>query len=334
MRSDRLIGGAATAIALLAIVVLAIVVLVGSTPADAQTPYPTRPIECVIPFAPGGPTDTAIRIIQPQLSANLGVPLVLVNKAGGGGALGMDAVAKAKPDGYTLAATVRSTVTILPATQPDVTYKLSDFAVVGAFAVDSQVVLVKAGSPWKTLEELVEFAKKNPGKLSYGTAGLGTNSFFTMELLKLTYGLDMTHVPFGGSGPVKNAVLGGHVQVGAASLSPMLSVLRSGDVVALATSATKRIASIPNVPTMTEKGQPDASLSTWAEIYAPAKTPKAVVDRLAQTLEKTMKDPAVVSAIEKAGLVVEYHGPEDTLKLIQRENEIVTRLAKQLGLGK
>jgi tripartite-type tricarboxylate transporter receptor subunit TctC len=334
MRSDRLIGAAATAIALLAIVVLAIVVLVGSTPADAQTPYPTRPIECVIPFAPGGPTDTAIRIIQPQLSANLGVPLVLVNKAGGGGALGMDAVAKAKPDGYTLAATVRSTVTILPATQPDVTYKLSDFAVVGAFAVDSQVVLVKAGSPWKTLEELVEFAKKNPGKLSYGTAGLGTNSFFTMELLKLTYGLDMTHVPFGGSGPVKNAVLGGHVQVGAASLSPMLSVLRSGDVVALATSATKRIASIPNVPTMTEKGQPDASLSTWAEIYAPAKTPKAVVDRLAQALEKTMKDPAVVSAIEKAGLVVEYHGPEDTLKLIQRENEIVTRLAKQLGLGK
>jgi len=292
MRSDRLIAGAASAIALLAIGVLAIVVLVGSAPADAQTPYPTRPIECVIPFAPGGPTDTAIRIIQPQLSANLGVPLVLVNKAGGGGALGMDAVAKAKPDGYTLAATVRSTVTILPATQPDVTYKLSDFAIVGAFAVDSQVVLVKAGSPWKTLEELVEFAKKNPGKLSYGTAGLGTNSFFTMELLKLTYGLDMTHVPFGGSGPVKNAVLGGHVQVGA------------------------------------------ASLSTWAEIYAPAKTPKAVVDRLAQALEKTMKDPAVVSAIEKAGLVVEYHGPEDTLKLIQRENEIVTRLAKQLGLGK
>ncbi len=325
MRRDRVIAAVATTLAVL---------LGGGARAGAQTPYPTRPIECVIPFAPGGPTDTAIRIIQPQLSANLGVPLVLVNKAGGGGALGMDAVAKAKPDGYTLAATVRSTVTILPATQPDVTYKLSDFAVVGAFAVDSQVVLVKAGSPWKTLEELVDFAKKNPGKLSYGTAGLGTNSFFTMELLKLTYGLDMTHVPFGGSGPVKNAVLGGHVQVGAASLSPMLSVLRSGDVVALVTSATRRIPSIPNVPTMTEKGQPDASLSTWAEIYAPAKTPRPVVERLAQALEKTMKDPAVVSAIEKAGLVVEYHGPQDTLKLIQRENEIVTRLAKQLGLGK
>src|SRR5207247_4671367 len=238
MRSDRLIAAAATVMVLLG----------ASGPARAQAPYPTRPIECVIPFAPGGPTDTAIRIIQPQLSANLGVPLVLVNKAGGGGAPGRDAVAKAKPDGYPLAATVRSTVTILPATQPDVTYKLSDFAVVGAYAVDSQVVLVKSGSPWKTLEELVEFAKKNPGKLSYGTAGLGTNSFFTMELLKLTYGLDMTHVPFGGSGPVKNAVLGGHVQGGAASLSPMLSVLRSGEVVALAISAPKRVAAIASVP--------------------------------------------------------------------------------------
>src|SRR6266478_2949331 len=324
MRSDRFMGAAATVMVLLA----------GNAPARAQAPYPTRPIECVIPFAPGGPTDTAIRIIQPQLSANLGVPLVLVNKAGGGGALGMDAVAKAKPDGYTLAATVRSTVTILPATQPDITYKISDFAVVGSYVVDSQVILVKAGAPWKTLEDLIDHAKKNPGKLSYGSAGLGTNSFFTMELLKLTYGLDMTHVPFGGSGPVKNALLGGHVQVGAAALSPTLSVIRSGDVVALVTGAAKRIATIPNVPTMTEKGQPDASLSTWAEIYAPAKTPKAIVDRLAQALAKTMKDPAVIAAIEKAGLVVEQHGPEATLKLIQRENEIVTRVAKQLGLGK
>jgi tripartite-type tricarboxylate transporter receptor subunit TctC len=314
--------------------VAAMVALAGVAPSDAQVPYPTRPIEFVIPFAPGGPTDTAIRIIQPQLSANLGVPLVLVNKAGGGGALGMDAVAKAKPDGYTLAATVRSTVTILPATQPDITYKISDFAVVGSYVVDSQVILVKAGAPWKTLEDLIDHAKKNPGKLSYGSAGLGTNSFFTMELLKLTYGLDMTHVPFGGSGPVKNALLGGHVQVGAAALSPTLSVIRSGDVTALVTGAAKRIATIPNVPTMTEKGQPDASLSTWAEIYAPAKTPKAIVDRLAQALEKTMKDPAVIAAIEKAGLVVEQHGPEATLKLIQRENEIVTRVAKQLGLGK
>jgi len=317
------------------IALVAIALVLGAPPAGglAQS-YPTRPVEFIIPFAPGGPTDTAIRLIQPQLSANLGVPVVLVNKAGGGGALGMDAVAKAKPDGYTLAATVRSTLTILPATQPDVAYKISDFAAIGTYAVDSQVVVVKSGASWKTLEELVDHAKKNPGKLSYGSAGQGTNSFFTMELLKLAYGLDIAHVPFGGSGPVKNALLGGHVQVGAAALSPVLSVIRSGDITALVTSTTRRSPAVPNVPTMTEKGHADASLSTWAELWAPAKTPKPVLDRLVQALDKTMKDPAVVSAIEKAGLQVEYNDPAVTLKLVERENEVVRTVVRKLGLGK
>ena len=314
------------------VIVATLALIAAALPAVAQQ-YPTRAIEFVIPFATGGPTDTAIRVIQPQLAANLGVPVVLVNKAGGGGAVGMDGVAKAKPDGYTLAATVRSTVTILPATQPDVTYKLADFAVVGSYAYDSGVVLVKAGAPWKTLEELVAEAKKNPGKMTYGSAGLGTNSFFNMELIKQAYGIELAHVPFGGSGPVKNAVLGGHIPVGAAALSAVLSVVRSGDVVALATSASKRMAAIPGTPTMTEKGHPDASLSTWMEIYAPAKTPKAIVDRLSAALEKTMKDPAAIAAIEKAGLTVEYHDPAATRALIERENEVVARLAKKLSVG-
>jgi tripartite-type tricarboxylate transporter receptor subunit TctC len=314
------------------VVVTTLVMLAVALPATAQQ-YPTRPIEFVIPFATGGPTDTAIRLIQPTLAANLGVPVVLVNKPGGGGAVGMDGVAKAKPDGYTVAATVRSTVTILPATQPDVTYKLSDFAVVGAYAFDSGVVLVKAGAPWKTLEEFVDHAKKNPGKVTYGSAGLGTNSFFNMELIKQAYGIELSHVPFSGSGPVKNALLGGHVPIGAAALSAVLSVVRSGDIVALATSAGKRLSVIPNTPTMTEKGHPDASLSTWMEIYAPAKTPKPVVDRLSAALEKTMKDAAVIAAVEKAGLTVEHHDPATTLKLIERENEVVVRLAKKLNLG-
>ena len=314
------------------IAVVTLALIAAALPASAQQ-YPTRAIEFIIPFATGGPTDTAIRVIQPQLAANLGVPVVLVNKAGGGGAVGMDGVAKAKPDGYTLAATVRSTVTILPATQKDVTYKLGDFAVIGAFAYDSGVVLVKAGAPWKTLEELVDHAKKNPGKLTYGSAGIGTNSFFNMELLKQAYGIEMAHVPFGGSGPVKNAVLGGHVPVGAAALSAVLSVVRSGDVVALATSASKRLAAIPSTPTMAEKGHPEASLSTWMEIYAPAKTPKPIVDRVAAALDKTMKDPAVIAAVEKAGLTVEYHDPAATLKLIERENDVVQRVAKKLSVS-
>ena len=322
-----------TIVRCLALLLMALVVDAPACPVFAQA-YPTRPVEFVIPFAPGGPTDTAIRLIQPTLSANLGAPVVLVNKAGGGGAIGMDAVAKAKPDGYTLAATVRSTLTILPATQSDVTYKISDFAAIGTYALDSQIVVVKSGAPWKTLDELIDHAKKNPGKLTYGSAGQGTNSFFTMELLKLAYGLDIAHVPFAGSGPVKNAILGGHVQVGAAALSPILSVIRSGDVTPLVTSASRRHPVVPTVPTLTEKGHPEISLSTWAELWAPAKTPRPVVDRLAQALEKTMKDPAVVSAIDKAGLQVEYHDPAATLKLVERENEVVKTAARKLGLAK
>ena len=309
-----------------------LVLLALAVPAVAQQ-YPARPVEFVIPFAPGGPTDTAIRIIQPQLAANLGAAVVLVNKPGGGGAAGMDGVAKARPDGYTLAATVRSTLTILPATQPDVTYKIADFAVIGSYAIDSGVILVKAGAPWKTLEAFVEYARKNPGTVTYGSAGLGTNSYFNMELLQQAYGLTLSHVPFNGSGPVKNAILGGHVPIGAAALSAVLSVIRSGDIVALATSASKRVPAIPGTPTMTEKGQPEASLSTWMELYAPARTPKAIVDRLAAALEKTMKDPAVIAAIDKAGLTAEYHDPAATLRLVERENEIVVRLAKKLNLG-
>jgi len=312
--------------------ILGAVLLVPAT-ALAQA-FPSRPVEFIIPFAPGGPTDIAIRLIQPQLSANLGVPVVLINKAGGGGAIGMDQVAKAKPDGYMLAASVRSTLTVLLATQPDVPYKTTDFAPIGAFAFDSGVVLVKRDAPWKTLEELVEHARRNPGKVTYGTAGLGTNSFFTMELVKQAYGIDMTHVPFGGSGPVKNAVLGGHVQTGSASLSAMISVVKSGDLAILVTSASKRLAALPNVPTLTEKGHPEASLSTWMEIYAPAKTPAAVVERLSQALDKTMKDPTVLAALDKAGLVAEHHDPESTKKLIEREQDLVSRVAKKLNVGK
>jgi tripartite-type tricarboxylate transporter receptor subunit TctC len=311
--------------------VLAVVGAVGPTMAQQ---YPARPIEFVIPFATGGPTDIAIRVIQPQLSANLGVPVVLVNKAGAGGALGMDTVAKAKPDGYTLAATTRSTVTIVPATQPDVAYKLSDFAVIGSYAFDSVVVLVKSGGPFKTMEELVEHARKNPGKVTYGSAGLGTNGFFAMEMIKQAYGIDLAHVPFGGSGPVKNAILGGHVPVGAPALSAVHAVIRSGDLSPLVSTASKRLAAIPTTPTIGEKGHPEASLSTWMEIYAPARTPKPIVDRLSAALDKTMKDPAVVAAVEKAGLVAEHHDPEDAQKLIERESEMVSRLAKKLNLGK
>ena len=314
-------------------VLLALAVALAA-PAPAQPAYPERAIELIVTFPPGGPTDTAARLVQPHLSAHLKVPVALVNKGGSGGAAGMDFVAKAKPDGYTIAATVRSTVSITPVVQANVPYRLSDFETIGAYAASAQALVVKKGAPWRTLEELVEDARKNPGKLSYGSAGQGTNSFFTMELLKLARGVDVGHVPFGGSGPLKNAILGGHVQVGAISLSTMIPVMRSGDVIGLVISGDKRNPAVPDVPTMAEKGVAEASLSTIMELYAPAKTPKSVVDRLAQALAASMTSPEAIAAFEKAGLEVFHHPPDVSRRQAEREYEVVLTAAKKLGLVK
>ena len=290
-------------------------------PASAQARYPSRPIEFIIPFPPGGPADTAARIIQPPLSAALGAPIVLVNKPGGGGALGADYVAKSKPDGYTVFAATNAPMTIVPAMQPDISYRPSDFAPVGSSMADLGVIVARAGSPWKTLDEFVDYAKKNQGKLSYGSAGLGTVSFFMVELFKASYGLDVTHVPFQGGGPVKNAIMGGHVTIASSGLNSFAPLIKSGDLIALATSAPKRVPAFPDVPTLAEKGFPEASLNIWMALFVPAKTPREVVDKLAQALEKTMTEPSVVAAVEKAGMVVDYRNPAATAKLMESEHE-------------
>ena len=300
----------------------------------AQPTYPNRPIEFIIPFPPGGPADTAARIIQPQMSAALGVPIVLINKPGGGGALGGDYVAKSKPDGYTVYATTNSTLTIITAMQPDLTYRPSDFAAVGSYLTDLSVITAKAGGPWKTLDEFVDHAKKNPGKLSYGSAGLGTVSFFTVELFKLAYGLDITHVPFQGTGPVKNAIMGGHVTIASSGLSSLAPLMRSGDLLPLVTTAPKRVAAFPNVPTLAEKGAPEASLNIGMALFVPAKTPRDIVDRLSQALDKTMKEPSVLAAVEKSGMIIDFRDPAGTAKLVETEHEAVKKVVTRLGIGK
>jgi tripartite-type tricarboxylate transporter receptor subunit TctC len=262
------------------------------------------------------------------------VPIAVVNKTGGGGSVGADYVAKAKPDGATIYNSTNSALTISPVILKDITYKVSDFSPIGAYAADLGVITVRAGGPAKTLEEFVEHAKKNPGKLTYGSAGLGTVSFFTMELFKLAYGLDITHVPFQGTGPAKNAILGGHVSVACSGLGSMAPLIRSGDLLPLVTTAPKRVAGWPQVPTMAEKGFPDASLNIWMGLYVPAKTPRPVVDMLTRAFDQAAKDPAVVGALEKAGMQGFYHTGEETLKLLETESATVGKVADKVGLRK
>ncbi len=315
------------------VLMLSLAILAGGSPVRAQSEYPNRQIDFIVPFPPGGPLDAAMRILQPSLQTVLGVPVVLINKGGGGGALGMDFVAKAKPDGYTVAASVKSTVTILPATRTDLPYKPTDFAPVANAVTDLGVITAKPGR-WKTLEQLVADAKKNPGKLNYGSAGNGTVSFFTVELIKMSYGIDLAHVPFSGSGPVKNAILGGHVDIGSSGFSTMAPVIRAGELVPLVTTSPTRVAAYPDVPTMAEKGFPEATINISVSFYLPAKAPKSLVTRLQRAVEQATKDPAVVAAIEKTGMVMDFQDAETLARSLDAERAAVTKVVQKAGIGK
>lgn len=299
-----------------------------------QADFPNRQVEFIIPFPPGGPTDAAARIIAPPMQAILKVPIVLTNKPGGGGALGGDYVAKSKPDGYTVFASSNAAISINTAMQKTLPYKMADFTPVGMYAADLGVLLARSSAPWKTLDELVAYAKKNPGKLTYGSAGVGTVSHFTVELFKLSYGVDIAHVPFQGTGPVKNAILGGHVDLGSSGFGSFAPLIKSGDLIPLVTTAPKRLPEYPNVPTMAERGFPEASLNIWVGLYVPAKTPPAVVEVLSRALAQAAKEPAVHGAMEKAGMVMDYRDGEGTRKLLEMEHGVVLKTVEKLGIGK
>jgi tripartite-type tricarboxylate transporter receptor subunit TctC len=328
MRRDH--HGRPWARGLLAAAVVALSVPPGAVAAD----YPTHEIELVVSFPAGGPADTSARIIAPKLGALLHQPVVVSNKPGGGGAVGADYVARGRPDGYTVYASTNSVLTITPHLVRSLPYKVSDFAPIGAYAVDLGVITTRAGGPARTLEEFVAYAKKNPGRLNYGSAGFGTVSFFTMELFKLAYGLDLTHVPFQGTGPVKNAVMGGHVTVATSGFGSLSPLIRSGDLIALVTTAPTRVKDFPGVPTMAEKGHPEASLNIWMGLYVPAQTPRAVQDMLVKALAQAAHDPAVASAMEKAGMQVDYKDPAETRKALEAESATVGKVAERLDLPK
>lgn len=296
--------------------------------------YPVRDVELIVSFPAGGPADASARILAPRLSQLLGVPIAVVNKTGGGGSVGADYVAKARPDGSVVYNSTNAAFTISPVVLKDITYKTGDFIPIGAYAADLGVVTVRAGGPARTLEEFVDYAKKNPGKLTYGSAGLGTVSFFTMELFKQAFGLDVTHVPFQGTGPVKNAILGGHVNVATSGFGSLAPLIRSGDLIPLVTTAPKRLADFPQVPTMAEKGFPEASLNIWMGVYVPARTPKPAVEALTRAFNQAAKDPVVLGALDKAGMQGFYHTGEETARLLAQEAAVVAKVADKLGLRK
>jgi len=298
--------------------------------ATGDFPDSARTVELAVPYAPGGPVDVATRVIQAPLSKELGIPVVVVNRAGAGGVVGMESVLRAKADGYTLAATANATLVTVPAVNPNVSYGLGDFAAVGSYAVDYQAIISRPDSRWKTIEDFVAYARQNPGKLSYGSSGTGGVSYFNMEILKMTEDLQITHVPYQGTGPVKTAILGGHVDVATSAMGAFTPLVQANKLVFLIVTSPKRLANLPNVPTMQEKGIKSAALNTVMMVLVSAQVPPQALARLRAALASVMRQRTVREQLETAALIPDYQGPEATLAALQEEINSVKSVMKKL----
>jgi tripartite-type tricarboxylate transporter receptor subunit TctC len=306
-------------------------IMIENSDSFAQKGYPNKEIEIVITFSAGGMADQAFRTINEELAKVLGVPVVLVNKAGASGTIGAHYVSQSNPDGYTLMGTSASTIVIAPLVLGKIPYKYSDIVPIAQFVSTPQMFAVKKDAPWKTLAELISYAKKNPGKLTCGTVGVGSSPHFTLEMLKLEAGIDVQHIPFKGGGETHAAILGGHIDIAATTLNPSLPLLQSGDLRALATSS--RIKEFPKVPTMAEAGYPGATLISWVGCFGPKGIEKSAVDKIANALEKTVKNPSVAKRLEETGSQADFVGKEEFGRKIDEDLKRLAEIVKKANIA-
>jgi tripartite-type tricarboxylate transporter receptor subunit TctC len=282
--------------------------------------YPERPIRLVVPFPPGGPTDIVGRLVAAQLSEVIGQQVIVDNKAGAGGNVGTDIVAKSKPDGYTLllgtAATHGINVSLYQRLEYD---PVRDFAPIALTGENPMVLLVPPGMP-HTVKDLVAKLKSEPGKWSYASSGNGTTNHLGGELFKKRTGIDVMHVPYRGSGPALQDLLAGRVAFMFDSFGTSLEYVKSGKLQALGVMAAKRSVAGPDVPTMAEAGLPDFIGATWNVVVAPAGTPQPIVDQLNAAVNKALKDPKTAQRMVQAGIdTVDDSTPASTAAFIKSE---------------
>jgi tripartite-type tricarboxylate transporter receptor subunit TctC len=289
--------------------------------------YPTKTIQIINPFPPGAVTDIVARIVAPKMSTILGQQVIIVNKAGGGGAVGIQAAKDAAPDGYTILVTPPP-ILLIPLVNKNSNFGMKDFAPLALATSSPNTTVVNADAPWKTLEEFIADAKKNPGQLTYGSAGPGTTPHFIGELVKLKTKIDLTHVPLGSESAAATAVLGGHVNIAFLTLGTTRSHIEGGTMRALAVASGRRLKDFPNIPTTVEKGFPELNLKIWVGFFAPVKTPAPIVKRFAGALSDALKDPEVISHIEKAQALVENLGPQEAAKFYGEEEQKWSEVAR------
>ncbi|MBI2999593.1 MAG: tripartite tricarboxylate transporter substrate binding protein [Deltaproteobacteria bacterium] len=257
----------------------------------------------------------------------MGQAVVVVNKTGGGGAVGIKAAKDAPADGYTLLI-VPPPFALIPLARKGIGYAVSDFTPINFAGSNPAVMVVKADSPWQSLEQLIADAKKNPGKLTFGTPGTGTSGHFGLELFKMETGTDFIHVPMGGEAPVATAILGGNIHTSIIALGTVRAHLEAGTLRALVVTAQKRANAFPDVPTVVEKGYPSIDVSPWFIFLVRVNTPAPIVDKLAKAFKEALQDKEITGKIEKAGVFVENRGPEEAAKFLAQEQKKWSEVAR------
>jgi tripartite-type tricarboxylate transporter receptor subunit TctC len=303
-----------------AMVFLASAALVCASPLARAADYPSKPVTLMIGFAPGGPSDVMARILTKKIEEILKQPFVIENRAGAGGSIAGAAVARAAPDGYTVLLATGSLLAINVSLYKNIGYDPEkDFEPIGLIGTQTNVLYLNPSVPATSLAELIAYAKANPGKMSFGSGGNGTPAHLAGELLKLEAKIDITHVPFRGTGPALQAVIGGHVPMAFNPPPPLLPHIQSGTIRALAITTLKRTAVLPEVPTIAESGFPGFEATTWHALVAPAGTPKDVIATLHRATAATVNDPPVRKALTDLGIDVVGGTPEELRAYVKSE---------------
>ncbi|WP_246475195.1 Bug family tripartite tricarboxylate transporter substrate binding protein [Diaphorobacter ruginosibacter] len=301
--------------------------------AFAQAVYPSKPVRIIVPYPAGGTTDIIARIAANQLTERLKQSFIVENKAGASGAIGSQAVAQAAPDGYTLVMATASSHGINSALQKSLPYDaVKDFAPITVVANTPNIIIANPAVPVKNLQELIALAKKEPGRINFGSTSAGGSPHMSAELLKMMAGIDMTHVPYKGAAPMLTDLIGGQVQIGFDNLPSSIGFVKSGKVRALAVTTARRWPGAPDIPTVAESGVPGYEVSGWFGLLAPAGTPREILNKLQGTIAEAVKSPEVAKQLNDLGAEPVANKPEVFAQEIKDDVEKWRKVVKTTGV--